>query len=221
MYTELSLYLACVYFSYVSYSTLNYKHTALPISYRQVNCVKAVALGSISPLTFSIIYNILFYHYLNYYLIALCGATYAALDMSSLLYCTNLHMSTTVHHWVVQFLYFYGVYFSWDINTFVAPIVLYASFSSLSYLVNYRLSIRGLNRKYEKDINAASLVIYSGFSVCNWVIQFYYVLFVLNQWVLYKLFYLTIVCLIVYDDYFLMSFLYRSLSPIRFSLYGI
>ena len=212
MYNEIMLYLVFVYSTYVSYSYLDYKHTFLPASYRQVNCIKSFALGAISPFTFSIIYNILFYHYLNYYLIALCGAIYASLDMSSLLYCTKLHTSTIIHHWVVQLLYFYGVYFSWDINTFVSPIVLYASFSSLSYLVNYRLSIRGLNKKYEKDVNITSLVLYSGFSGCNWVVQFYYVLFILNEWYLYKMFYLTIVCLIMYDDYFLMSFLYRSLS---------
>lgn len=208
------LYILFTVVTYNMYSKKYYdNNTILPLSYRQINFVKACFLGLFSPIVFYFFYTILFYHYISYLSIMMVGAIYASLDMSSMLYHKNHHISTLFHHISVQLLYFYCIYKDWNIHSLVLPIILYASFSSLSYLVNYRLSIRFLNHKNEEFINNASLMIYSICSFFNWIVQLYLVVFYFDKYtdpVILKYLYALIVCLIVYDDIFLIKYLNKE-----------
>lgn len=216
---NLLLYLLFTVGTYIMYSKKYYENnTILPPSYRQINFVKACFLGCFSPIVFYFFYTIIFYHYISYLSIMLVGAIYASLDMSSMLYHKNHHISTLFHHISVQLLYFYCIYKDWNIHSLVLPIILYASFSSLSYLVNYRLSIRFLNHKNEEFINNASLTIYSICSFFNWIVQLYLVIFYFDKYtdpVILKYLYALIVCLIVYDDVFLIKYLNKERNYLK------
>lgn len=208
------IYILFTFVTYNMYSKKKYQeNTILPSSYRQINFVKAWVLGCFSPIVFYFFYTILFYHYISYLSIMLVGAIYASLDMSSMLYHKNHHISTLFHHISVQLLYFYCIYKDWNIHSLVLPIILYASFSTLSYLVNYRLSIRYLNHTNEEIINNTSLIIYTVCSFFNWIVQLYLVVFYFNTYTdhnILKNLYVFLVCVIVNDDIFLIKFLNKE-----------
>jgi len=194
--------------------TILYPHTSSIVTkeYRIVNTIKALTLGVISPGATFLLYQTLTPPYEpNIYLFYLFGATYASLDMSALAYNPNCHMSTTIHHVLVQFLYAYCYWVDFNMNTLAKGISIYAVFSCYAYLVNYRLAIRFMNHKYENMINETSLAIYCLACLCNWTIQLYLLSFDMPEsYIIEKVIYGGLIAMIVNDDVFLMKFLARS-----------
>lgn len=194
--------------------TILYPHTSSIVTkeYRIVNTIKALTLGVISPGATFLLYQTLTPPYEpNIYLFYLFGATYASLDMSALAYNPNCHMSTTIHHVLVQFLYAYCYWVDFNMNTLAKGISVYAVFSCYAYLVNYRLAIRFMNHKYENMINATSLAIYCLACLCNWTIQLYLLWFDMPEsYIIEKVIYGGLIAMIVNDDVFLMKFLATS-----------
>lgn len=194
--------------------TILYPHTSSIVTkeYRIVNTIKALTLGVISPGATFLLYQTLTPPYEpNIYLFYLFGATYASLDMSALAYNPNCHMSTTIHHVLVQFLYAYCYWVNFNMNTLAKGISIYAVFSCYAYLVNYRLAIRFMNHKYENMINETSLAIYCLACLCNWTIQLYLLSFDMPEsYIIEKVIYGGLIAMIVNDDVFLMKFLARS-----------
>lgn len=185
----------------------------LELKYKQVNYVKGITLGLFTPYTVYIIYSILLNNIIPQYT-QLFGALYTALDMSSTIYnYSNNHISTNIHHVCVQLLFLYCLLYNWNINTLCCPIILYASFSALSFLVNYRLAIRGTDVKYENIINKICLYSYSLFSIVNWLIQIYIIFLVkdLNYYhYIEKPIYITTIILVVMDDLYLIKYLKQN-----------
>lgn len=200
-----------------SYELTNFKNInvnrKLEIKYKQVNYVKGITLGLFSPYTLYIIYSILYNNVIPNY-VPVFGSLYAALDMSSTIYnYSNNHISTNIHHVCVQLLFLNCIIYNWNINTLCCPIILYASFSALSFLVNYRLAIRGTDDKYEYIINKICLYCYSFFSVINWFIQIYIIFFVkdLNYYYyIEKPLYISTIILVVMDDLYLIKYLKQN-----------
>ena len=150
-YTFFNLMLINIY-RVTSFTGIN-KNKKLGLKYKQVNFVKGLILGIFFPYSSYIIYSLLVNNSIPTY-IYLFGAVYASLDMSSTIYNhSNNHLSTNIHHTCVQLLYLYCIIYDWNKNTLCYPIILYASFSALSFLVNLRLSIRGTDKDFESSIN--------------------------------------------------------------------
>ena len=216
------LYLFCCASYYMAYhllgthplQTILYPHTSSIVTkeYRIVNTVKAVTLGVISPSATFVLYQTLSPHTEPHiYLLYFFGATYSSLDMSALVYNPNCHMSTTIHHVLVQFLYAYCYWVDFNMNTLAKGISVYAVFSCYAYMVNYRLAIRFMNHKYENAINIMSLIIYALACFCNWGIQLYLVCFDMTEsYIIEKVIYAGLIALIMNDDVFLMKFLAKS-----------
>ena len=177
--------------------------------YRIVNVVKASILGLFTPASTIILYQCFIPPYdPNIYILNIVGASYAALDMSAIIYNPYNHISTNVHHVLVQFLYAYCYYMDFNMNTLCKPIIVYAIFSTYSYMVNYRLSIRFLNLQYENNINFLSLFIYIICCFVNWIIQLYLLLMeVPESFIITKMIYMGLILMIINDDIFLMKFL--------------
>jgi hypothetical protein len=206
------------YYSYSHINSLSYVETEnkiMSVRYIQVNYMKALFLMVGSPCVLYMIYSIFLLSNVPYILAVIMGGLYAALDMSALVYNPVCHRSTFIHHVSVQLLYLYCVLYNWEFYSLASTIVLYASFSTLSYLVNYRLSIRESNNKYEQLVNDCSLLIYFINSILNWIVQIYFImvyfpLFV-DHWS-FKGLYILFVFMIINDDIFLMKYLYKNIS---------
>lgn len=216
------LYLFCCAAYYMTYQllgahplqTILYPNTSSIVTkeYRIVNTVKAITLGVISPSATFILYQTLTPgNEPNIYLLYFFGATYASLDMSALVYNPNSHMSTTIHHVLVQLLYAYCYWVKFNLNTLAKGISVYAVFSCYAYMVNYRLAIRFMNHKYENIINIMSLVIYCLACLSNWTIQLYLVFMEMPEsYIIEKVVYMALIAMIMNDDVFLMKFLAKS-----------
>lgn len=119
--------------------------------YRAVNTVKGVVLAVCSPAAAGAAVasimgrpwagNVLWYRWLP-----VMAATYAATDMSAMLYNPQAKMTTQLHHTMVQLFY---LYLEWSGYAPIAPVravVLYAGISACEFLVNMRLAARGMLR---------------------------------------------------------------------------
>ncbi len=210
------------YFSYSRINSLSFIDTTIErnnkimsVRYVQVNYMKSLFLMLASPTVLYTIYCICMLSTVPYTSSVIMGGLYAALDMSALVYNPVCHTSTYIHHVSVQFLYYYCVYYNWAFYSLASTISLYACFSTLSYLVNYRLSIRESNNKYEQIVNDTSFVIYCANSILNWIVQIYFIILYfpvfVDHWS-FKTLYILSIFMIINDDIFLMKYLYKNIS---------
>ena len=220
------LYLLSTLFYYILYHALGIhpktkdyfpnSSSLVTKEYRIVNVVKSSVLGIISPASTYILYQCFTYPYQpsNYFL-HVFGATYASLDMSAIIYNPYNHVSTNVHHVLVQMLYGYCYYTNFSMDSLSKPVAVYAIFSAYSYLVNYRLAIRFMNLSYERLVNKLSLYIYTSCCAVNWGLQLYLLaLETKDVYIISKLVYLSLLFFIISDDIFLIKFL-SKIKPNR------
>ena len=177
-----------------------------------VNKSKAYILAFLSPLSILYIYRILNgLPITNFYLSNFIGSVYASTDMSAMFYNNKTHISTWMHHITVQMLYLYCYLNNFDMYTSLSkPICVYCCFSSLAYLVNYRLSIRDSTNStnIELTLNNVSFIIYFITCIVNWVLQINYLLDTENIYRNYeKYIYFFILVMIIHDDIYLMKYL--------------
>ena len=180
--------------------------------YRIVNLVKSIGLALFTIPAFYIMFNYENYNNnINY--IHFLAALYSSLDFSAMCFNPTCHISTKIHHTLVQILYFYGVFQNWNQNSIAYLIFIYATYSSASYLVNGRLAIRqfNINENTEYMINDLSLVFYVFNAYLNWCSQLYYLMFFsFYDHIIIKMLYVGLVCMIIYDDIFLMKYLHKN-----------
>ena len=180
--------------------------------YRIVNTVKSVNLMFFTLPAFYILLDYENYDtYKNY--INILAAIYSSLDLSAMFFNRNSHISTMVHHTLVQILYYYGLYQDWNQDSIAYLIYIYACYSSAAYLVNGRLAIRQfyINENTEYMINDLSLVCYVIAALLNWTTQIYYLMFyTFYDHIAIKIAYVCVVFMIIYDDIFLMKYLYKN-----------
>ena len=143
----------------VRYKEQNNDTQILNPFYRIVNLVKSVGLMLFTLPAFYIMQNYEA-HENNIDYIHFLAALYSALDFSAMCFNTTSHISTKVHHILVQLLYYYGVYQNWNQNSIAHLIFIYACYSSSSYLVNGRLAIRNshVSEEIEYMVNDLSLI---------------------------------------------------------------
>ena len=181
--------------------------------YRVVNYVKSMILMMMTPISLYTLYT--FYindppspNFLN-----LTAAIYASTDLSALAYNPRCHISTIIHHTLVQVFYYYCYINNFDTTlTLCKPIAIYCCFSTIAYLVNYRLSIRFLKiKKYETMINNVSYYIYLNTCILNWIIQLYYLFNGVSISIYERIGYILTLAMIINDDIFLLQFLRKSI----------
>jgi len=211
-------YLCNEYFSDTLVKAFKNENTILTRKYRIVNFSKSALLGILSVPTGYLLRDIIFYpNDVSYLIVYIFSALYTSIDMAALIYNPKNHISTNIHHTVVQLLYFYIYYYDFAMINLVRPIVAYACYSVFAYLVNGRLSIRNLDLDYEREINNLSLEIYINTSIFNWITQFYLIFFATPElpFLYTKMVYLVLVLVIVSDDIFLMKYLYNYKRPLK------
>lgn len=212
------VYLASSLLFYLSYLGLdNYLPEYFPDStsivtrkYRIANSVKSVALGVLCIPGTEFLYNLVFNPELNFYFtLNLIGAVYASTDAAALVYNTNCHTSTIIHHIVVQFFYFYSYYLNFNMNYgVVRGIAIYCILSSYAYLVNGRLALRFSSQpKLEYYVNEVSLYIYITSCVINWITQSYIIMGGFEMNMIERVLYMTTLGMTINDDIFLITFL--------------
>ena len=178
------------------------------IIYIIVNKTKSYILCALTPLAYY--YAMIFLYDFdshNKIILYFIGGVYAATDLSAMFYNTKCHTSTWIHHIIVQMLYLYCYFNNYDMETTLCkPICVYCCFSSMSYIVNYRLAIRYNNHRYEQIINDVSLVIYFVTCAINWYCQLCYIQ-THNISFYEKLIYVVVLLFIINDDIYLMRYL--------------
>jgi hypothetical protein len=190
-----------------------FKNSKLEKSYRIVNITKSVFLGLSSPYAMYLFYCILFHLPYNINILYLISSLYASLDMSAMVYNPHAHISTTIHHSVVQVFYLYGVYVNWNVNSISNLILIYAIFSTFAYLVNFRLGIRQSEiRPFLVNlVNDCALIIYVFSCIANWCLQTYFLLTTdFIEHTIYVILYSALVLCIAVDDVKLIKYLYHQ-----------
>lgn len=179
-----------------------------------VNKTKSCVLLFLTPLSFY--YGVVFignFEIKNKLILDFIGGLYSSTDMSAMLYNRNTHISTWIHHIIVQLLYYYCYLNNYEMDySLCRPICTYCCFSSMAYLVNYRLAIRFKNNEYEQIINDISFVIYTITSLINWLIQIYFLLGGVKINISERIVYIIILGCIINDDIYLMKFLYKTIN---------
>ena len=207
LFTFLNIF---IYYFLSKYEVFNNNNTAiLTKKYRVVNITKSFLLAIASIPGGYIIYSILYLGTIPNEVTNIVAILYCSLDLSAILYNPYNHISTNIHHIVVQFLYYYGLYYEWDDNTLCKPIVVYAIFSCFAYSVNGRLAIRRMrfNKEIYSLITKTSFVIYIICCICNWTIQAKFLL--TENYGNQVYIYMFLLSIIIYDDIFLLKYLYN------------
>ena len=138
------------------------------------------------------------------------GAIYSALDMVSMFHVEKMQMNTKIHHIMVQILYFMGLLrYNFNENSLANPMVIYAIYSGLAYMVNIYLSLRVFvkNEKLLKMMKYASYIIYINCCAQNWLYQGYFLTTSKNIPLIEKGIYSSIIMSIMYDDWVLIKYL--------------
>ena len=219
------VYISSTIFLYIFYNCYEYKNKKKNKDYNNpgsntklnnivsdryviVNKTKSYILGALTPLAYY--YAMIFLYNFdshNKIILDFIGGVYAATDLSAMFYNRQCHMSTWIHHIIVQLLYLYCYLNNYDMETSLCkPICVYCCFSSMAYIVNYRVAIRYSNHRYEQIINDLSFVIYFVTCAINWYCQLGY-LYSHNTNSYEKIIYVGVLLLIINDDIYLMRYL--------------
>lgn len=174
------------------------------------NLLKGLVLGINSHLGINFLYNYYKYNIWDLETIKMFGAIYAALDMVSMFKVEKMQTNTTIHHIMVQLLYFYGLLVNnFDKTTLSNPIVIYAIYSGLAFFVNIYLSLRIFidDDIFLKVLKRISFIIYLCCCCQNWSYQLFFLLAYRDINIIKKIVYSMIIATIMYDDLVLMKYL--------------
>lgn len=225
------IYFASSLFFYLTYYGLDeYASDYFPEStkivtkkYRICNSVKSGALALLCIPGTQFLYTLAFYpEDVNADTLNLIGAVYSATDAAALIYNTNCHQSTLIHHVVVQLFYYYCWFMNFNMHQGAARgIGIYCILSSYAYVVNGRLALRFTPyKKMEHIVNEMSIFIYITSCVINWVTQTYLVFGGLSMHIIERIIYLGALGMTINDDIFLIAFLRKidNKKPIEASV---
>ena len=190
------------------YKTINPKHKQ---QYFISNLVKGTILGLITPHSYFILYNYIFYNIWDLNEIKIMASLYASIDLVSMFQVNKMQTTTIVLHSMVQVFYIISLLcFNFNEHEISTPIVIYAIFSTFAYMVNSYLALRLiLNVKYLKLFATISSIIYQFCCTLNWSYQCYY-LYLSNINFIVKLIYSIVIMTIVSDDIVLIKFLNKK-----------
>lgn len=217
----LNQYLFWNYLIYISYNPIHHLMDKYILNYRNIypqhkkkyvisNLIKGLALGLNSHIGVRFLYNYIHYGLWDLKTIKMFGAIYAALDMTSMFHVEKMQTNTKIHHIMVQVLYLSGlVFYNFNKNSLANPMVIYAIYSALAYIVNIYLSLRIFidNKSFLKKIKYLSYLIYICCCAQNWSYQLYFLTNNNNIPLIQKAVYSGIITSIVYDDWVLIKYL--------------
>lgn len=134
------------------------------------NFLKSVMLGAITPAAGYILYDGMVNDNWNNNLIKNMGILYSIPDTVSLLVVNKMDLTTKVHHSVVCIFNAVSIRNDYTQDNVARCMLVYACFSSFSFIVNFNLAARYLykNKKIEKMLNKIAFIIYSTCCLLNW-----------------------------------------------------
>ena len=140
------------------------------------------------------------------------GFMYASSDILSLLLVRKLPKSTKIHHTSVLFLSIVNCLTDYTKPNHWRGIIIYAFFSSYTYLVNTYLGLRLIAKKeLSKIVCKYSLYIYSSACILCWIYQLYnYTYWILNNFVFSLLINMFLISMVIYDDLILINYLKKN-----------
>jgi len=217
----ISQYLFWNYLIHISYNPINLLMSKNLINYRNItpkhkkiyvvsNLIKGMMLCLNSHIGVRLLYNYYRHGMWDLNTIKSFGAIYASLDMVSMFHVEKMQTNTKVHHIMVQVLYFMGLLrYNFNEKSLANPMVVYAIYSGLSYMVNIYLSLRVFvkNENLLKIMKYASYIIYINCCIQNWLYQGYFLTTSNNIPLIEKGFYSSIIMSIMYDDWVLIKYL--------------
>lgn len=173
------------------------------------NILKGLMLGLFSINAYNILKNYYNYNIWNKKDIKYLGGIYSSLDLISMFKVEKMQYNTVIHHSMVQILYLIGLIFlDFNPNTVANGIVIYAIFSTFSFIVNIYLALRLIlfDKFYIKLLASISSLIYQVSCAFNWSYQVYF-LYSSNIHLFIKFLYIIVLSSIIFDDIVLIKFL--------------
>lgn len=135
---------------------------------------------------------------------------YVLTDTVGLILVRNLPLNTKIHHLTTNLLGIYIVSNTHEYGSSIYLPVLYAGFSSLSFIVNFYLAFRAHSptNKYRSILSYTSYLIYVISSILNWFVQIYYLLITMAYGeMIFPFMYCFCLIAIISDDLILMKWL--------------
>ena len=176
------------------------------------NLIKGLYLALFTPLAIYVLYNYFNNNIWNVKLIKLLGGMYSSLDFVSIIKVKKMQLNTQIHHVIVQILFLISLlFYDFKANSIAKSVVVYAIFSTFSFLVNIYLAFRLIltNKKWVSILATISSIIYQGCCTVNWLYQCHYIVNY-NSGILFKLMYTLILFSIITDDIVLIKFLNKN-----------
>ena len=219
--TYITQYLCWNYLIHISYNPVGSLMNKYLMNYRDINpehkkiyvvsnLIKGLVLGLNSHVGIKLLYNYYVYGLWDLRTIKMFGAIYASLDMVSMFHVEKMQTNTKIHHIMVQVLYFMGLLrYNFNEKSLANPMVIYAIYSGLAYMVNIYLSLRVFvkNEKMLKTMKYVNYIIYINCCAQNWLYQGYFLTTTNNIPLIEKCVYSSIIMSIIYDDWVLINFL--------------
>jgi hypothetical protein len=176
------------------------------------NIAKSIGLLLLSIYSTKTLYNAVIYDIWDNRRIHILGFIYGSSDILSLILVRKLPKSTKIHHTSVLFLSIVNSLTDYTIPTHWRGIVIYAFFSSYTYLVNTYLGIRLIiSKKNSKIICKFALIIYVLLCTSCWCYQLHnYIYWLLNYFTFSLLINMFLISMVIYDDLILINYLYKN-----------
>jgi len=217
---SVKLFLLGSFTIYFLYYILDFLLTLFSPSYRNIqndkkfyilsNIIKSSLLFIYSPLALEVLYQTIYLNYWDNTKIKNMGSLYSITDFVSLFMVENMNISTKIHHICVVIFYCVNIYNDYNNENVIRLIVIYAIFSTFSYVVNFILASRYFNIQFsvKKNMNLLALIVYVICCSLNWSWNLYYLfkLFYINNHISIFV-YLFFVSFVIYDDIILIRWL--------------
>ena len=179
-------------------------------TYIAKNIIKSNILEVLSYLSFPVLYSVIF-NYGNLDNIIKIGAIgYVANDFVALLTVEKIPNRTKYHHIVTTLFCFYTQFISFYENDIAKLLFVYCVTSCYSYNVNRFLAMRYLyNDKESVELRLKAIVSYFIACSLNWGYHIIWLVTNIGKFNTWLGLYYILVCVIVYDDMYLLTWLYN------------
>jgi hypothetical protein len=196
------------FFKNILFIKLNYNRKLYVIK----NIAKSIGLFFLSIYSSKTLYNAVVYDIWDNKKIHILGFMYASSDILSLILVRKLPNSTKIHHTSVLFLCIVNSLTDYSIPIHWRGIVIYAFFSSYTYLVNTYLGVRLVTSKENsKLICRLAMYIYVILCTVCWIYQFNnYIYWIFNKFTFSLLINMFLISMVIYDDLILIDYLKKN-----------
>lgn len=176
------------------------------------NIAKSIGLFFIAIYSAPTLYNAVIKNEWDNNQIHILGFMYGSSDILSLLLVRKLPKSTKIHHTSVLFLSIVNCLTDYTIPNHWRGVVIYAFFSSFTYLVNTYLGLRLILKKEKsKIICKIALIIYTTMCILCWIYQIYnYFHWIFNGIPLTLFINMFLISMVIYDDLILIDYLKKN-----------